>query len=523
MDLDSLRTCRVCNYNLPLSSFDKVGGGNSRARGVRRRICRKCAGSVQRRSAPRIQPKQAKFKRVIDGTRFIITSAQDYTQVDVPFFNALKVAAEHLGAELLVIPYRYKNPTGWRAGWVPAENESEKSWATEVRPYLYNQRKKLGPNLVLAADVRIQATTSSPLTGFEGLTGGESCIIGHPKMQLRSIPVPSGKYPKILTTTGACTKRNMSETKAGALAKFHHFLGAIVVELKGKHFFIRQINADRETGGFIDLDKQYTSEGVTDAPPALALVLGDTHVKMTSKHVEKATFGPSGIVDVLNPETLVWHDVLDGYSVNPHHIGNPFVAQAKWASNYGNVKAEVDETIDYVVEKSKGRKSVIVPSNHDNFLSRWVISSDWKQQPANAKFYLQTALAMLESTKMGEGGAEYEDPFRYWVQQRKLPNVKVLKKKESCVIGGVEVGSHGDKGPNGARGTMKNLARLGSKLTTGHDHAGGIEEGHYKVGTSTNLDLEYTDGPSSWQNMHCGIYANGKRVLLVMIGEEWRG
>lgn len=517
MASDSVRVCRACELELPITAFEIDRGDH------RRSTCRVCR-LVKREVTPRVPPKKARFHRAIDGTRFIITSAQDHTEVDSQFFAALQVAADYMGAELIVIPYRYKNPTGWRTGWkLVEEHETAERWPEEVRPYLYNQRKKLGPNLVLAADVRVQATASSPLSGFEGLTGAESCIIGHPKMQLRSIPVPNGRYAKILSTTGTCTKRNLSETKAGALAKFHHFLGAIIVELEGKHFHLRQVNADRETGGFIDLDKQYTADGVTDAPPALGLVLGDTHVRMTSKSVENATFGDGGIVDTLNPQTLVWHDVLDGYSVNPHHIGNPFVAQAKFQASWGDVRAEVEEAIYYIAEKSKGRKSVIVPSNHDNFLSRWIINSDWRQQPANAKFYLETALAMLESVKMGAGGAEYADPFKYWVDQSGHKNIHALKADESCVIGGVEVGQHGDHGPNGARGTMKNLARLGARMTTGHDHTGGIEEGHYKVGTSTPLKLEYTRGPSSWQNMHCVIYANGKRALITIVDEKWRG
>src|SRR5206468_12365404 len=127
------------------------------------------------------------------------------------------------------------------------------------------------PNLVLAADVKTQPTASSPLSGFESLTGGESCILGHTKMQLRSVPVPTGRYPKLLTTTGACTKPNFTDSKAGALGKFPHYLGAVLVELDGKRFHLRQLNADRLDGSFIDLDTLYTPQGVRRAPPAKAL------------------------------------------------------------------------------------------------------------------------------------------------------------------------------------------------------------------------------------------------------------
>jgi hypothetical protein len=63
---------------------------------------------------------------------------------------------------------------------------------------------------------------------------------------------------------------------------------------------------------------------------------------------------------------------------------------------------------------------------------------------------------------------------------------------------------------------LKNLSRLGARVISAHGHSPGIEEGNYQVGTSTPRRLEYTHGPSSWQNTHCVIYASGKRALLTV-------
>ena len=49
---------------------------------------------------------------------------------------------------------------------------------------------------------------------------------------------------------------------------------------------------------------------------------------------------------------------------------------------------------------------------------------------------------------------------------------------------------HGDKGPNGARGSIRNLRRIGIRSVIGHTHSPGIDEGCYQVGTSTRLRLE---------------------------------
>lgn len=450
--------------------------------------------------------------------RYIVTAAQNATPVHEGFWASLLAAAKHLDAELIVIPLRYKNPT---SKWTQSQENAE-FWVEEVREYLYNQRKKLNPNLVLLGDVKVQPTAVSPVTGFEGLTGAESSIIGHTKVQLKVVPVPAGKLPKIVTTTGACTVPNYTDSKAGKLGKFHHSLAGVVVEVRGRTFHLRQISADRD-GHFTDLTKVYTPKGVQDAPPALGLVMGDTHARFICPKVEKATFGKGGIIDVLNPEYLVWHDVLDSYAINHHHGANPFIKSAKFSSGYGNVRAEVEQTIAFIDRNTGGRKGIIVGSNHNDFLGRWIVEADWKQNPANAAFYLDTARAMLGSTQMTGSGTSYIDPFKYWVGKlSKNKNVRCLDTDESFTLAGIECGMHGDKGPNGSRGSAKNLSRLGAKVVIGHSHTPSIQEGCFQTGTSTPLRLEYTHGPSSWLNTHVVIYASGKRSMITIIDGNWR-
>lgn len=502
-----------------MASLCPCGTGPRRAPGLK---CLPCSVAWQkkRRASKRAAAEATpRFARALTGKRFLITSAQNATPVEPQFWAALKIAAKHLGAELVVIPLRYKNPTSvWSA-----QQERDDWWAEEVRPHLFNQRKKLGPNLVLVGDVKIQPTAVRPLSGFEALTGAESCIIGHPKMQFRSVPSPTGRFPKILSTTGSCTRRNTTDTKAGKLGAFHHFTGAVLVELDGRHFHLRQLNADRTTGEFIDLDKLYTPRDVKPAPPALGLVLGDTHARFADPVVDLATFGPGGIADTVRPSKVVFHDLLDGYSVNPHHEGNPFIAAAKGQSCMGGVLEEVRHAVQFVTDRCDGRQAVIVPSNHDNFLARWVISTDWRRSPANARFYLETALAMLKSTRMTAGGTVHADPFKHWVDKLKgAAPIRCLEADERFELGGVECGLHGDRGPNGARGSLRNLSRIGARVISGHSHTPGIEEGHYQCGTSTPLKLEYTRGPSSWLNTHCVVYANGKRSLITIIDGQWR-
>jgi hypothetical protein len=460
------------------------------------------------------------FKRQLSGKirSLVITSAQNATPVHERFFSALQIYAKENNSELLVIPLRYKNPTSiFTKG-----QDSQEWWASTVVPYLWNVRKRINSNLTLLADIKTEAAASEPLRGFDSISGSESAILGHTKLQMRVIPVHKTKLPKILTTTGTCTVKNYTDTKRGKIGEFHHALAAVVVEFEDKVFHLRHVNANAETGEFTDLDKIYSDQGVRKAERPLALVMGDTHVDFMDPKVKKATFGQRGIIDTLDPRALVFHDLLDNYAINPHHVGNPFNAIAKLRSNRNSVQAEVQRAVDFVLRYGLvARPAIVVSSNHDDFLRRWIMRADWKMDPENAEFYLQTALAMVRGTKLSENGTVTPNPFAMLLEDY-TPAVRALGPNESFVLGGVELGMHGEIGPNGAKGSIKNLRRIGTRSIIGHSHTPGIEEGCYQVGTSTYLKLEYNLGPSSWLNTHCILHADGKRQLINIIDGTWR-
>jgi hypothetical protein len=130
---------------------------------------------------------------------------------------------------------------------------------------------------------------------------------------------------------------------------------------------------------------------------------------------------------------------------------------------------------------------------------------------------------MLSGAKDTLSGVEYPDPFIYWVEQAKLPRVKCLNPGRSLVIAGIQCGMHGDKGPKGARGSRKNLRRIGEKTFSGHVHGPGIDEGAWSVGTGSRLDLMYArSSPSDWAHCDGIIYAGGKRQLIFYVKGRYR-
>ncbi len=454
---------------------------------------------------------------------YVITSAQNATPIHKRFWRSLQHYCKHRNARLVVIPTRYRNPT---SRWT-SKHEDDEWWAEEMVPHLYAVRTDLNDSLRLLADIKVQPTAVNPLASFGSISGLSSGIIGHPKLALTTIATHPHRLPKVMCTTGAVTVKNYTDTRTGKAGEFHHTFGALVVEIQDREtFHLRQINATRD-GSFIDLDKRYGPQGVSPAPPAAGLVMGDTHVLFVDPAVVRATFDAGGIVKTLRPKHLVWHDVLDFYSASHHHRGNPFVQVAKHRAGINSVQREIEETIAFIAKHTPpGVKNVIVPSNHNEHLDRWLRETDWRNDPANAQFYLETALELVRTAKLTAQQSEYLDPFHLWVRRLLSPKLLhrsvLLNRNQSHPIQGIEVGFHGDYGANGARGSILQYRRAGAKSVIGHSHSPGINEGCYQTGTSSFLELEYNSGLSGWLQTHCVIYANGKRSLINIINGSWR-
>lgn len=452
-----------------------------------------------------IHPPAPAIRGLPSAKRYVVTAAQNATPVYKPFFHRLVGYCQRRGAELLVIPYRYKNPTSvWSK-----DAADDDWWAPELAPYLFDSRVKLHPKLELLADIKTQPTAARPLQGFETISGRNSAIIGHPKLELLTVPTPQASFPKLLTTTGACTVPNYIPSKAGKKGEFHHTFGACVVELGGNKFHLRQINAERD-GQFYDLAN------------VEAIVMGDTHAEFVDPKVLAAT---KDMIAQLKPKFLVWHDVHDFYARNHHHRGKLFTNFVKHHHGRDNVEAELRRTFALIDEVTPpGCRNIFVPSNHPDALARWVEETDPRTDPENAVFWARTFEAMATQSRWTDTGAKTIDPFAYWGRQMLdcADRSVFLTRDEGFQIKGVEVGQHGDAGPNGSRGSIRGFGRIGVKSVIGHGHSPGIQDGVYQVGTSSHLGLEYVRGPSSWLNTHCLIYGNGKRTLVNIIDGEWR-
>jgi len=465
-------------------------------------------------------PTPKRSKAIASATRFVVTAAQNNTEANYEFLAALEGYCKRNKAELIVRPIRYKNPTN---ALTPEAGYPEGMWFDDsLSPYLMDTQVELKD--VVIPDVRIAATSGNPLSGLDSRSGAKHGVYAATQLQMRTIPTPQQKLPKILYATGAVTVANYSTTKSGNLAEFHHNNSAVIVEQCAKtgNTFLRAISWDGEC--FMDIDRAYFADRNEKAPRWEALIPGDEHAWFHDPEVRAATYdNKNSMTKTGKPHVIVRHDLLDCYSVSHHHMGNVITRTNKEVHGMGSLETELDDTIQFLNETTpKGVQNLIVSSNHNDHLTQWLAAGEKAVTPENAKLYHRLMYALLDSSEKTPTGVKFDNPFAVYADGKIKVQAEFLGGDDCYMIKDIDIAMHGHRGPNGARGSARNLANIGVKSVIGHSHSPNIFRGVHQVGTSTRLNLEYASGPSSWLHCHCVIHSNGKRQLLPIIGGDWR-
>jgi hypothetical protein len=428
------------------------------------------------------------------------------------FWAALTAYAAERKAKILVVPTLYRNPTAKRS---KATRDRENRYAPEVLPFLVNRRAKLAPGLALMGDVPVQPTAGNPLSGMEILAAETSAIVGHVQRQVVCVPTAT-RDPRVLWTTTACTVPKYGKSRAGARAKEHHSVGALVVEVeRSGRFFVRHLCASKD-GSFYDIDTRYTKDGAQASKGAAALVLGDIHVGHEDAGVLAAS---RALTEAIQPEYLVLHDVYDGHTRSHHRQGY----RHAWDGRFGQVELEVMEACAALDEFSKwGAGTVaVVRSNHDEHLERWAEEFDPRKDPVNTPYW-HSLMARAYADRESDG--RWPDLLAMEALARcESDRLLFLGRNASLKAAGVELAFHGDKGTSGSRGSIQSFARLGCKTVIAHSHTPGWRQGCVQVGVTGKLDMGYNTLPSTWARAQCIVHPDGKRQLVFLKDGRYRG
>lgn len=379
----------------------------------------------------------------------------------------------------------------------------------------------LNSNIFLST-VKLSAKHIDPITSLTRVGQREgSFIYASPKQRLKASPVSNVKMPHFLMTTGAITipdytSTNYMSNRTAYIATHDHVMGAVVVEIgDSDEYHFRQIQFDK-SGSFIDLGRQYDGKKIKSIRPE-AFVLGDWHAGSTcpmAKQVWKS------VCKDLKPKRLFMHDLFDGRSINHHEAQNIDSLAKRAELGHLNLLDELKLVARDLEElKSWTDELIVVKSNHDEFLDRFLQKGNFSGDPHNYKTFLKLAYEKVDKNV---------DPLIYGVEELAGLDDKVakaitwLERDEDYIIAGIQLGAHGDKGANGSRGGLKQMEKAYGNSVTGHSHSPEVIRGAWQVGTSSTLKLSYNVGPSSWLNTSCLVYPNGQRQLINAIDGNYK-
>lgn len=473
-----------------------------------------------------------------DRTRhFIFTSAQNNSLVHEDFIRNLEAYAEWLGdCEIHIAGFVYSKKL-----FQDTDKHSDTVYFHDrVEPYLSNDQIRVGDGLVFCGEMNTVPTAVTPLSGFETYTKHRWGIFPHAKIQLQAVATAKFAPTKQLMTTGCVTMPNYLPMKAGIKASFHHQIGAVLVELlPSGEFFCRHLHADglgADQGGFFDLDRRIEKGQVTEGHSVEALNYGDIHHEKLDPEVALSTWGydvengktlvsgpENTLVDYLRPKHQFFHDLSDFAPRNHHNLKDPHFIFKTHIHETDNVEEALIGCSKFLRETQRTFcNSVVIQSNHDNALLRWLKEVDYRHDPVNALFFLETQTSYYRQLADGISDPPIFEQVLRDFQPTALAGVKFVSEDDTYIIAGnIECAMHGHLGANGARGNPRHYTKMGSKSNTGHTHSPQIIDGAYVAGVSGSLDMGYNRGLSSWDHSHIVTYKNGQRAILTMREGRW--
>lgn len=474
-----------------------------------------------KKKAPRIQELPTIQANLEPGIvhRFLISAAQDDTPVHSEFLRNMEAYADYIGAHIVIGGHTYQ------LGLFEDHASSANVYAPELHQYLCHDRVQLTPDVLYLGSANVLPTTANPLNGWLTQNHGGHVIVPHSRIALQSIPRLQGQDPRFAVSTGTVTMPNYTARAAGQKSIFHHTFGFTMVEIDvDGEVFLRPVSAD-DDGSFQDLNTLVMDGKCEGDKRVRAISWGDIHHEQLDDTIAASSFGYDrktkqilnniNILDGLQPEIQFFHDTLDFRRRNHHNLQDPHVMALVSASGSESVEAEVQEASDFIAACTRDFcTTVVVESNHDNALARWLKNVDGAADVKNAYYWHDLNAAWHKAIRVGNDSFNVVE---YGLRLANLPDsVEFVGAGQGYQVDGIECGLHGDLGISGSRGSPNQFKRFGVRTSTGHTHTPSISEGAYVSGVSAKLDQGYNKGPTTWAHAHIVQYHNQKRTILLM-------
>jgi len=388
---------------------------------------------------------------------------------------------------------------------------------------------KLNENIKVSGMVEPPQNMDIPNTRDRFIQRDQSVIMAHTKQRLRCVPTSNHSFPKLIMTTGACThpnydinRENSTGNRKSDIAWMDHQYGAVIVEIINDDMYnVRHIPSQKD-GKFVDMGIRYDGNKKPKRVDTEALVLGDLHVGETDEKTMTANYE---MIDFFKPKRLFLHDLVNSKSVNPHEEEDCVSKAIRERDGELNLERELKECRKYLIElgKSMGRGEIfVVPSNHDNFIYRYLAKGNFPKDSENSKIASKLFLIAIGCSDPAEAAnAAVEEGIK---MMGPIPNnISFLRFEDDYKVWGWQLANHGHLGYSGGRGSTKALELCYGKSITGHTHSPERLRDVVVVGTSSRLDLAYTKGQGSkWMAANAVLYDGGLVQLLPIINGKWK-
>lgn len=415
---------------------------------------------------------------------YIISSAQNNTPVHAEFKKCIDKMAKKISAEVVYIPFRYKNPTSLFTD----KQEQDEHWEVPVISGELDLSRQC-----TVSHIKSIPTTKRPLSGISELCSGRrSFIVGSPVISHESVSRLEGE-PAYLISTGCVTVANYTDSRSGRLGEFRHKLGAAVVDVRpdGQIHF-RHI--EFKDGCVCDISGTYYPNKPTAKANILGVVYGDLH----SVSCDNAAFKTAKRISrALRPKQIIIHDALDFVELSHHKRGDFTHA----FNGHLPLIDELNFLRGQLLSISKIAPASLVASNHDEHFDRWIKETDPRSLKSPDLIRLWCRLTDKLSTNM------YINALHAYYEG--LTNVDFWRRNENEVIGGYYVSQHGDIGASGTRGTAVGMSNMPLKTITGHTHSSYRHNDNIVVGSLTPYRMSYSKGFMKNDQGIAAIYRNG--------------
>jgi hypothetical protein len=476
---------------------------------------------------------------------YCVTSALFGARPNRAVIAAMKVYAKRKKAKCVVLPSQY----GITYKLNKATNEYELITALPnvitKDPDLTVVYAELQDNVELSRKVaintqRLEPTLDQPLSRLEAIGGKQTQIFAHPKMDMKAVAVDNVGTPKLLICTGAITYPDRyKESKKARVARERHCWGFVYIHVnEDGTFHYRQILSN-EFGEFYDIDGVfYTPKGAKKQKQAVdSLVMADLHNGATDPVCLYLTFCKGGVIDTLKPQWIHLHDSFNGHSVSEHDKKDKRVMSLKAEEGLLSVGTELQQLLDryrWMMKMSpSSTKFKVIPSNHCEWLDRWLNSDDPLSSYKQWLSRLEYAKVVETYGKLVRIVEEYQKehphselgamPIYMLAHMTSVERKRFifLERDDDSLhpIGAadpIKMDMHGDMGSKGSRGSVAQFARASMRTFTGHAHTPVINGTAWQVGTSTGRE-RYVKGLCDWLNTHGLVFKNGQRQMFNII------